>query len=128
MLSVQDSTGGGSWLADDLAETTLANLADCIYRDPLLEQLSTFWRHRGTRIVTLRDLFLCYFRDVKLICIPNFSTSTPSLLMSQWLKLDKEIQNATDKRDGVWKPDMEEVQKLCHSLTQVTPSTQSGFW
>jgi hypothetical protein len=123
VLSVQDSNGGGSWSADDLAEKSLAHLADCIYRDPFLEQLSTFWRHRGTRIATLRDLFLCYFRDVKLICIPNFGTSPPSLLMSQWLKLDKEIQNATDNSDGVWKSDMEEVQKLCHSLMQVTPST-----
>ncbi|KAA8903650.1 hypothetical protein FN846DRAFT_891060 [Sphaerosporella brunnea] len=112
----KESIEGRSLWADDLAETILAKLADCIKQDPFLAQLSAAWRDQGRKIATLRDLALCYFRDIKLVCIPDF-TASPSLLLSQWKKLDQEIQRATDDSKGVSRFGMKEIQELCHSLT-----------
>jgi len=64
--------------------------------DPFIWGLIEQWRERDKEIVTLKDLVLCYYSGIQIICIPHTKYSdSPSILITQYNKLHKAITTAT---------------------------------
>jgi len=59
-----------------------------------LRQLQDYWRGKGKTVGTIRELVLCYYYDIKIVCIPPM-TGVPICVKEQFEKLRKTILEAT---------------------------------
>ncbi|KAF8243740.1 hypothetical protein K440DRAFT_663912 [Wilcoxina mikolae CBS 423.85] len=95
VINALDAESTEPWWKDNITDVQLDKYAKCIETDPILMELVKYWGKRNKPIATLRELILCYYSGIKMICIPHMkSTSAAPLLIKQYKKLHGEIQNA----------------------------------
>ncbi|KAF8538719.1 acyl transferase/acyl hydrolase/lysophospholipase [Trichophaea hybrida] len=95
VVNALEAESNEPWWNDNITEVQLDKYAKCIESDPILMELVKYWRKRNKPIATLRELILCYYSGIKMICIPHMKTSSAApLLITQYKKLRGEIQKA----------------------------------
>jgi len=63
-----------------------------------LKVLAKRWQSRGKEVRTLYDLIRCYYCDISIVCIPQIRFgASPSLIVQQYRKLGKALENAAEK-------------------------------
>jgi len=106
-------------------------LLEPLKASPYFNELQRKWERRGRILKTGKDLILCYYNSVSVVCIPKLSDNTTQAISDQFEKLATQIRNSSEQvqllREGKGK--LLSVNRLCQytdlALSQLTKDLTS---
>ncbi|KAF2650662.1 hypothetical protein K491DRAFT_697115 [Lophiostoma macrostomum CBS 122681] len=71
------------WDPKHATDALMSTVADAINRDPSYQSHADFWRNRGKRVRTMKDLLECYYSSITVVRIP---------VKGRYMKIDEQVQ------------------------------------